>query len=586
MNPPDWKRCTAEQLWHYLAWHLENAGIGSVLVGGAAVAIHTQGCYRTGNLDLVPDDLVRREVPKMLRSLGFVAQRSRDFVHPECPQLTVRLPMGPVEIGGESPVVPDEVEVHGRRLRLLSPTDCVKDRLASYAHWRSRQFVDQAFLICQHQPGRVDLGQVERWCEAQGASAAFGELQRRLADSEDERFRVVALPAGNQDADQPGATGIRPVTIVSGSELQAARQLLSRLRFERPKSPVASHVLATIGNGALTLAVTDGDHWLETQIPNAADPAATARFLIPAKALADAARAGRGSLVQEDFSGEPGKPLLKITVVGSKAQTRTVHPTEPANAFPERPVLAGRLTHFPKETLLALQAISVCASTDPLRPVINGVLFSPEDGGILVATDGHHLACVPARVPDRQFVLPSAAVHVLGHPDFLSRDVAILRPDDPACPHVQFRSGSHTLIARIITGYYPSWRKVIPDCLSSSATIPEPHRAALVSRLRSLKDPLTQVRLTWNRPGHLTITQQDPGAAPAIFEVPVTTEGHPATIHLRPQPLANALVIGSTIRLRDDLTPCLVTDPSGAFCVLMPMRSWDGDADAPFSVTV
>ena len=40
MNPPDWKRCTAEQLWHYLAWHLENAGIGSVLVGGAAVAIH------------------------------------------------------------------------------------------------------------------------------------------------------------------------------------------------------------------------------------------------------------------------------------------------------------------------------------------------------------------------------------------------------------------------------------------------------------------------------------------------------------------------------------------------------------------
>lgn len=572
MNPPDWNRCTAEQLWHYVAWHLENAGIGSVLVGGAAVAIHTQGCYPTGNLDLVPGDLVRRDVPKILRSLGFGAQRSRDFVHPECPQLTLRLPMGPVEIGGESLVVPDEVEVHGRRLRLLSPTDCVKDRLASYAHWRSRQFVDQAFLICQHQPGRVDLGQVERWCEAQGASAAFGELQRRLADSEDARFQVVPLPAGNRDADQQGVTGIRSVMIVSASELQAARQLLTRLRFERLKSRVLTHVLATLGNGALTLAVTDGNHWLETQIPHATGETATARFLIPAKALAGAARAGAGTLVQLDYSGEPGKPLLRITVVGSKAQTRTVHPTEPAGTFPVRPVVEGRATPLSQETLRALGTVAACASTDPLRAVLNGVLFSPEDGGLLVATDGNHLACAPARVPDRQFVLPNAAVHVLGHPDFLSRDFEILRPDDPACPQVEFRSGSHTLIASTITGAYPDYRPVVPDCFPSSATIQEPHRAALVSRLCSLEDSSAGVLLTWDKPGHLTITRHDPGATPAIFEVPVTSEGHPATIRLRPRPLANALMIGSTIWLRDDRSPCLVTAPSGTYCVLMPQR--------------
>ena len=53
-------------------------------------------------------------------------------------------------------------------------------------------------------------------------------------------------------------------------------------------------------------------------------------------------------------------------------------------------------------------------ATDPLRAVLNGVLFSPEDGGLLVATDGRHLACVPARVPDGQFVLPNAAVEILG----------------------------------------------------------------------------------------------------------------------------------------------------------------------------
>jgi len=188
MSPPDWKCCTVEQLWRYVAWHLENAGIHSVLVGGAALAIHTEGRYHTSDLDLVPDDLMRREVPEILHSLGFAAQRNRKFVHPECPHLTVRFPMAPVEIGGELPGEFDEVEVYGRQLRILSASDCVKDRLASYAHLRSPRFLDQAFLICQHQPARVDLGHVEHWCEGNGSMDAFTELKRRLLDMENERF--------------------------------------------------------------------------------------------------------------------------------------------------------------------------------------------------------------------------------------------------------------------------------------------------------------------------------------------------------------------------------------------------------------
>ena len=222
--------------------------------------------------------------------------------------------------------------------------------------------------------------------------------------------------------------------------------------------------------------------------------------------------------------------------------------------------------------MLALQTVAICAATDPIRTILNGVLFSPEDGGVLVATDGHHLACAPARVPDCQFVLPNAAVHMLGHPDFVSHDFEILWPDDPVVSHIQIRSGLHTLIANTINGNYPDYRTVIPDCFPASATIPETHRGHLVSRLRSLTGQSTQVRLTWDKPGFLTITQQDPDATPAIFEVPVTIEGHPAMICLRPLALANALVIGSTIRQRDDLTPCLVTSPSGSFCVLMPAR--------------
>ena len=67
MDPPDWSRCTEEELWRYVGWHLEGAGIRSVLVGGAVVAIYTEGLYRSGDLDLVPDDLARGLLVETLR---------------------------------------------------------------------------------------------------------------------------------------------------------------------------------------------------------------------------------------------------------------------------------------------------------------------------------------------------------------------------------------------------------------------------------------------------------------------------------------------------------------------------------------
>jgi hypothetical protein len=89
-----------------------------------------------------------------------------------------------VEIGEEFPVTPEEIEVEGRKLRLLSPTDSVKDRLAGYIYWKSRANFDQAVLICSCQPARVNLVDVQRWCEKEGGAAAFEELARSLGQGE------------------------------------------------------------------------------------------------------------------------------------------------------------------------------------------------------------------------------------------------------------------------------------------------------------------------------------------------------------------------------------------------------------------
>lgn len=144
------------------------------------VAIYTEGLYRSGDLDLVPDDLGRSRLREVLAQIGFEPSQSRYFKHPACTHLFLEFPRGPVEIGEQYPVIPAEIEVEGRTLRLLSPTDSVKDRLAGYIHWKSRANFEQALLICRRQRERVDLDAVREWCVGEGGTEAFRELASRL----------------------------------------------------------------------------------------------------------------------------------------------------------------------------------------------------------------------------------------------------------------------------------------------------------------------------------------------------------------------------------------------------------------------
>ena len=182
MEEPEWSRCSEEELWRYVAVHLESKGISSVLVGGGVVAIYTEGLYRSGDLDLVTEERFRGLLPEALAEIGFLPSKSRYFKHPECEHLFLEFPPGPVEIGEEFPIEPDKLEHLGRTIRLLSPTDCVKDRLAGYMHWGSRANFEQAVLVCRTQRHRVDLKKVKGWCLTEGGEAAFSEFMESLKD--------------------------------------------------------------------------------------------------------------------------------------------------------------------------------------------------------------------------------------------------------------------------------------------------------------------------------------------------------------------------------------------------------------------
>ena len=183
MKPPDWKTCNEGELWRYVAWHLEGLGIPTVLVGGAVVAIYSEGLYRSGDLDMILEVHRRSDVTKAMEQIGFLPDRSRYFKHPECPHLYVEFPPGPVELGEEYPVYPAEIPVEGRILKLLSPTDCVKDRLAAYIHWKLRDCFRQAVLVARSQKDRIDFDKLAAWCERENGREAFQEFLASLSEN-------------------------------------------------------------------------------------------------------------------------------------------------------------------------------------------------------------------------------------------------------------------------------------------------------------------------------------------------------------------------------------------------------------------
>jgi hypothetical protein len=181
MIEPDWSTCTEEELWVYVASHLEASGITSVLVGGAVVSIYSSGAYESGDLDLVLDkmNITYQELDRILNQIGFNRNGTRNFYqHPECEHIFLEFLQPPVAIGDDYGIIPNQITAGNHVLKILSPTDCIKDRLASYIHFKARECLDQAVLVANCQP--FERNQVRNWCEKEGAPDAFAEFSRLL----------------------------------------------------------------------------------------------------------------------------------------------------------------------------------------------------------------------------------------------------------------------------------------------------------------------------------------------------------------------------------------------------------------------
>jgi len=110
--------------------------------------------------------------------MRFSQKEARYFKHPDS-QFFVEFPPGPLTVGGEPVKQIIELLFSTGILRIISPTDCVKDRLAAYFYWGDQQCLIQAALVSSE--NMIDLKEIERWAKAGGKFDEFNRIKEKIA---------------------------------------------------------------------------------------------------------------------------------------------------------------------------------------------------------------------------------------------------------------------------------------------------------------------------------------------------------------------------------------------------------------------
>lgn len=177
------RETTAAELAARVSQALEAAGIRAVLSGGGAVSIHTTNEYESSDLDFVTHAR-RAEIAGALEGLGFTPARDgRHFEHADT-DLFLEFPAGPLQFGDRIASF-DEVPTIATEwgpLRVVTPTQCVMDRLAAFWHWNDRQSWDQALMVAKRQP--VDYDELMTFARQEGRDPVEIDRLRELATAE------------------------------------------------------------------------------------------------------------------------------------------------------------------------------------------------------------------------------------------------------------------------------------------------------------------------------------------------------------------------------------------------------------------
>jgi len=170
-------KMTIGELAAFVNTHLRTKGIDCVLTGGACVSIYTENKFTSYDIDFIENVTSKRvDIINALNDIGFI-EENRYFKHPDT-QYFIEFPTGPLAVGSESIKEIHTLTFQTGKLKLLSPTDSIKDRLAAYYHWNDQQCLEQAVMISKDH--NIDIKEIERWSKVENKLEEFKSIKGKL----------------------------------------------------------------------------------------------------------------------------------------------------------------------------------------------------------------------------------------------------------------------------------------------------------------------------------------------------------------------------------------------------------------------
>jgi DNA polymerase-3 subunit beta len=250
---------------------------------------------------------------------------------------------------------------------------------------------------------------------------------------------------------------------VTQENLAKALNTVARVANTRGTLPILSNVLLKTSNNRLSIAATNLDiaitHFIGSKIEQ------EGAITVPARLM-------------QDFVTNLPDSVLKLNLDANKLQISTDQYNSTINGvsaedFPVVPEITkgSSIAVAAGEFKKALSKVVLAASADDARPVLTGVYFHSVDGEIIAAaTDSYRLAqnILGKNKEEVNFLVPATAANDLLRITSDTEKEVVITHDEQ---QVQFQVGDVTLVARLIEGNYPDYRKLIPTKFATSAKL-------------------------------------------------------------------------------------------------------------------
>ena len=360
-------------------------------------------------------------------------------------------------------------------------------------------------------------------------------------------------------------------TISKDNLLAGVRRVLSVVST-RTTLPVLNNVLVECAEDKLTLATTDLEVCITTDVPaTVSEPGSTT---LPAKKFGQIA----GALPDGEIQLETDeKQLTAISCDKSFFRIVGLDPKE----FPRDAAFSEEwsFTMTSDQLKKSLAKVSYSGSTDETRHVLNGILLSLR-GGILTiaATDGRRLALVERPLdgdsyPDGDVILPAKVVGELQRIMEAEGEVTVGMSE----ARVAFTLPGTLITSKLVEGTYPNYRQVIPASFSRSVTIPREAFAAVLNRVAMVvSESSASVKLRLENAA-MTVSAASSEFGEAKEPLEVSYEGEPIEIAFNPvffsDPLRHLECDQLLLQFNDEYSPVSISGDEGFLYVVMPMRA-------------